>query len=247
QRRPEEMTAARRRALLILCVLALVGGALAFAASRREPPRSRPPEQRPALMLLTSLPLLIGEEFSLKGGGSPALERLETRYRVVPISLSSASELSKGRLLLMAQPPAQAPENLVALDDWVRSGGRVLLLADPMLEWPSKRPLGDPLRPPPMFADTGLLAHWGLRLDAPDERGPVRRKLAGYNVLAVSPGTLSGRCKIGEDGLVADCRLGKGRAVVVADADFIGTDGLGGDASDNLDGLLAELARLEQK
>ena len=62
----------------------------------------------------------------------------------------------------MAQPLAQPAEDLVALDDWVRGGGRVLLLADPMLEWPSKRPLGDPLRPPPMFMDTGLLAHWGL-------------------------------------------------------------------------------------
>ena len=72
----------------------------------------------------------------------------------------------------MAHPLAQTAENLVALDAWVRGGGRVLLLADPMLEWPSKRPLGDPLRPPPMFMDTGLLAHWGLRLDAPDERGP---------------------------------------------------------------------------
>ncbi|MEA3080078.1 MAG: hypothetical protein QOF05_1486, partial [Sphingomonadales bacterium] len=204
------MTGARRRALLILCVLALVGGALAFAASRREPPRSRLPAQRPTLMLLTSLPLLFGEEFSLKGGGSPALEKLETRYRVVPISVSSAPELSKGRLLLMAQPLAQTPENLVALDDWVRAGGRVLLLADPMLEWPSKRPLGDPLRPPPMFMDTGLLAHWGLRLDAPDKRGAQPAELGGYDVLTVSPGQLYGGCRIGSGRVVAHCRIGKG-------------------------------------
>ena len=61
----------------------------------------------------------------------------------------------------MAHPLAQTAENLVALDQWVRGGGRVLLLADPMLEWPSERPLGDPLRPPPMFMDTGLLAPLG--------------------------------------------------------------------------------------
>jgi hypothetical protein len=241
------MTAARRRALPILIVLAIAAGALAFAASRREALRSRPPAQRPALMLLTSLPLLFGEEFSLKGGGSPALQRLTTRYRVVPISVSSAPELSKGRLLLMAQPLAQAPENLVALDNWVRGGGRVLLLADPMLEWPSKRPLGDPLRPPPMFADTGLLAHWGLRLDAPDERGAARRKLGGHDVVAVSAGRLFGGCQISTDRLVAVCRIGSGEAIIVADADFIGTDRLGGDASHNLDGLLVELARLERK
>jgi hypothetical protein len=218
------MTGARRRALLILCVLALVGGALAFAVSRREPPRSRPAAQRPALMLLTTLPLLFGEEFSLKGGGSPALEKLETRYRVVPISVSSAPELSKGRLLLMAQPLAQTPEDLVALDNWVRGGGRLLLLADPMLEWPSKRPLGDALRPPPMFADTGLLAHWGLRLDAPDERGLVVVGVDVYPMVYVSPGRLASahsNCLLSRADVVADCKIGMGRVVVVADADFL--------------------------
>ena len=34
----------------------------------------------------------------------------------------------------MAQPLAQTAENLVTLDTWVRRGGRVLLLADPLLE-----------------------------------------------------------------------------------------------------------------
>ena len=138
--------------------------AAAAAASRTE---------RPTLLLLTSLPLMFGEDFSLQAAARRRSRRCETRYRVVPISVTDPAELAKGRLLLMAQPQAQTAENLVALDDWVRRGGRVLLLADPMLEWPSKRPLGDPLRPPPMFMDTGLLAHWGLRLDAPDERGPA--------------------------------------------------------------------------
>ena len=147
----------------------------------------------------------------------------------------------------MAQPLAQTAENLVTLDTWVRGGGRVLLLADPLLEWPSRRPLGDPLRPPPMFADTGLLAHWGLRLDAPDERGPTRRSLAGYRILTLSPGALYGACTISSDRLAADCGIGKGRAVIVADADFVRTDGLGHDASHNLDGLLAELASLERR
>ena len=114
---------------------------------------------------------MFGEDFSLRRAARRRLRRCETRYRVVPISVTDPAELAKGRLLLMAQPLAQPAEDLVALDRWVRRGGRVLLLADPMLEWPSKRPLGDPLRPPPMFMDTGLLAHWGLRLDAPDERG----------------------------------------------------------------------------
>jgi hypothetical protein len=141
----------------------------------------------------------------------------------------------------MAQPRAQPAEDLVALDDWVRKGGRVLILADPLLEWPSERPLGDPLRPPPMFADTGLLAHWGLRLDAPDERGPQRRELAGRQIVAVSPGSLFGRCEVSRDRLVAHCRIGRGRATIVADADFLN----GEQGSEGNRALIAELARLE--
>jgi hypothetical protein len=238
---------ARRRALGILVVVALAGAAFALARSRHEAFGPRPASERPTLLLLTSLPLMWGEDFSLKGGGTEALRRLQGRYRVLPISVTSASELARGKLLLMAQPLAQTPENLVALDHWVWAGGRVLLLADPLLEWPSRRPLGDILRPPPMFADTGLLAHWGLRLDAPDERGAVERKLGGFDIIAVSPGRLSGHCAVSGDGLVADCRVGKGRAVVVADADVLNIERLGPGARRNLDAIVQELGTLERK
>jgi hypothetical protein len=233
----------RARLGALIAVAALLVAAAAFALSRT---REAPTQARHTLLLLTGLPLIFGEDFSLEGGGSPALAALQARYRVVPISVTDGADLRKGRLLLMAHPIAQTAENLVTLDAWVRAGGRVLLLADPMLEWPSKRPLGDPLRPPPMFMDTGLLAHWGLRLDAPDQRGRQVRKLAGRDVLTVSPGSLAGRCQISGDRLVARCKVGKGRATVVADADLIDTADLGQEASGNLDALLAELAKLEE-
>jgi hypothetical protein len=241
------MTRARLRALLAIIVLAIGGAAVALAMMGRAPPPppARLPAERPVLLLLTSLPLMFGEHFSLDAGGSPALAALETRYRVVPISVSDESELKKSRLLLLAHPPAQRPEDLVALDSWVRGGGRVLLLADPLLEWPSERPPGDPLRPSPMFTDTGLLAHWGLRLDAPEQRGAERRKFGGYDVSAVSPGALHGRCAISGDRLVARCRIGKGRATIVADADLLNADPGDRDSRHNLDALLAELAKLE--
>lgn len=238
------MTRARWRApAVIAALLVLVVAVLALRGPKPLPPRA--PAQRPTLLLLTSLPLVFGEGFSLQGNGSQALNALQSRYRVVPISVTDAPELGKGRLLLMAHPLAQPAEDLVALDDWVRGGGRVLLLADPMLEWPSKRPLGDLLRPPPMFADTGLLAHWGLRLDAPAEAGPRLRKLGGFDIVTVSPGQLFGRCEIGADRLVAHCRIGRGRATVVADADLLEADQLGPEAKHNLDGILEELATLE--
>ena len=242
------MRAGRRRALVLILVAAIAAALVAAALSSGEPapPPPRPMAQRPTLLLLTSLPLLFNEDFSLSGGGSPAIKRLEARYKIVPINVADPKELAKGRLLLMAHPLAQPAEDLVALDEWVRRGGRVLLLADPMLEWPSNRPLGDPLRPPPMFMDTGLLAHWGLRLNAPDERAPVVRKLGGFDVLTVSPGSLAGACSISADRFVARCRIGKGEATIVADADLLNVGQLGTKARHNLDGLVAELANLER-
>jgi hypothetical protein len=240
------MTSARLRVLLLIAAALAAAAALAFTLHLRRPEAAqRRPAQRPTLLLLTSLPLVFGEQFSLEGGGSPALKALETRYRVTPISVSDQADLRKGRLLLMAHPLAQPAEDLVVLDQWVRGGGRVLLLADPMLEWPSSRPLGDPLRPPPIFMDTGLLAHWGLRLDAPDEPGLRVGKLGGYDVLTVSPGSLYGRCAISTDRLVARCRIGNGAATIFADADLLDIQDLDGRAAHNLDGALAELARLE--
>ena len=239
------MTGARWRAVLSITALLVVAG-VTILVLRGGEARSdaRAESDKPAILLLTSLPLMFGEGFSLDQGGSDALTALETRYRVLPISITDPAELRRGRLLLMAHPQAQTAEDLVALDEWVRDGGRVLLLADPLLEWPSERPLGDSLRPPPMFADTGLLAHWGLRLDAPEQRGLQERRLGGKSILTASPGSLEGSCEISADRLVAHCRVGKGAATVVADADFLGVQHLDGGTQANLEGLLEELDSL---
>jgi hypothetical protein len=147
----------------------------------------------------------------------------------------------------MAQPQAQTAENLVVLDAWVRRGGHLLLLADPLLEWPSKLPLADRTRPSAMFMDTGLLAHWQLTLAAPDRRGPAVRRFAGWDVVTVSPGTLSGACAVTADRLVAECGIGAGKVIVIADADFLNVDQLGAAARNNLNALIAELASLGER
>lgn len=247
------MSPARLRALGLLMIAAIAAAAIALWARQRAAAPERPPAERPVLMLLTGLPLMFGDTFSLGGNGSPALAALLERYRVEPISTGAARELKGARLLLMAQPSAQRPEDLVAIDQWVRSGGRALVLADPALNWPSERPLGDPLRPPPMFADTGLLAHWGLRLDAPEESGPWKLRIGGFDVLTGSPGTLvrtARGCKVERQGLVARCRIGRGRATVIADADFVDVgrpEGLDGPTQDNLAALVGELMLLERR
>ena len=78
-----------------------------------------------------------------------------------------------------------------------------------------------------------------------DERGPQMRRLGGRQVMTVSPGHLSGKCTVSADGLVAVCRVGQGRASIIADADFLNVEALDGLAQHNLNALLAELAELE--
>lgn len=217
-----------------------VGGLLSLAVlaawavvGADDEPGPREPADRPMLALLTSLPLIFGERFGLEGGGSPALNRLEQRYKIQPIGVADGASLSGQRLLLMAHPRAQPAEALVELDRWVRDGGHVLLLADPKLDWPSERPLGDLLRPPPAFADTGLLKHWGLQLEPPQPGS------------ADTLGKLSGRrCRIVDNGLVARCAIGDGQATIIADADFLNIEA---GKEDELDLLFRELERLESR
>ena len=192
--------------------------------------RQRPPAERPRLALLSSLPLLFGEEFALDSPRPDAIARIEQSYSIVPISVADSASLKRQSLLLMAHPRAQPAEVLVELDAWVRKGGRVVLLADPLLKWESSRPLGDRTRPPPDFADTGLLAHWGLRMAA-----------AEGGVGSLRP--IDKRCTVIEAGLVARCRVGRGSASVIADADFIMMKGE--QAEQRLDLLMAELSRAD--
>ena len=64
-------------------------------------------------------------------------------------------------LLLLAQPRALAPAEMVKLDSWVRDGGKLLILADPALQWGSLYPLGDKRRPLFTSLLSPLFSHWG--------------------------------------------------------------------------------------
>ena len=186
-------------------------------------------DTKPTVYVLTSLPLVFNEGFALGPATNPAAEFLRERYSVKPIDLPS--QLPPGAVLLAAQPRALPAEELVALDAWVRDGGKLLLLADPMLRWPSQRPVGDRLRPPVQYADTGLLQHWGLRLDAPDETMFGQTGIRGsftvgaFSIADSDPGILNlvdnRGCVVELAGAIARCAIGKGRATIIADADFL--------------------------
>ena len=231
-----------------LIVLAAVVHSMQRAATVPAGLPSRPASERPSLLLLTTLPIVFSDSFDLKSSGSPALRALESRYRVEPIGVADGRSLGGHKLLFMAHALPQPAEALVDLDSWVRRGSHLLLLADPLLEWPSDRPLGDPLRPPIAFYDTGLLAHWGLRLDPPTRRGPVERQVEGRMLMLDSPGTLSGRCPTAGGGLIAHCTIGRGAVTIIADADLLQPAGAKADQQQaNLDFILAELRRVEPR
>lgn len=208
-------------------VLALwLGLGLAGCEQEAAPARqgSAEVQRQTDLALLTSLPIVFGERLSLDTPANPLLARLEQDFDVRPVD--GPEQLQPGGLLLAAQPQALTAERLVALDRWVRDGGRLLLLADPELRFESSRPLGDRFRPPFSYPDTGLLAHWGLTLERLPE-GEKGRDAAvlGNDLVVEAParGRLSAStsaCTLSRDRSTAHCRIGKGRVTLVADADF---------------------------
>lgn len=199
--------------------------ALVFLAGCREAPARA---DKPDVLLLTSLPVLFGEDFSLEAGPSPLRDALEARFTVKPIALAERAQLGPdGGLLLMAQPRAQTAEALVELDAWVRGGGRLLLLADPLLEWPTSKGLGDPLAPMIAFADTGLLKHWGLVLYRPESGGAS----GSFEVVK------GANCTLEDEASLARCSVGKGKVTVIADADFVRNEAGARRVADELDRL----------
>lgn len=183
----------------------------------------------PPVALLTGLPIVWASEPSvadiLAGSAipSPVLVALRERHPVIPIDSVIATPLDRMTVLLVAHPPGLAPGELAAIDAFVRGGGRALVLADALSSWPPEHPLGDARNPAITSLLGPLLSHWGLALEIAHER---RQTLfdKGTRVRLESPGRLVATargCTVRVEGLVADCTIGRGKALVVADADFL--------------------------
>jgi len=186
------------------------------------------PAPRTQLGVFTSLPIIWNEASGpaemLNAHQAPPWPRvaLEDRFRIV--ALNTLLKLDPLDDLLIAQPRPLAPQENVALDGWVRRGGHLVLFADPMLTAPSRFAIGDPRRPQDIALLSPILAHWGLELRF-DEAQPFGLRESAGSALPVN---LSGYwaklprgeadCRIEQAGLVANCRIGAGRALLVADA-----------------------------
>ena len=181
---------------------------------------------------MTALPLFgtLADPATLLNGPdqrAAIIRTLSSKYTVVPLASLDAEALAGHRILILAQPRALSGRELVALDAWVRRGGRVLVFTDPELLWPGDLPLGDPRRAPSIGLLDPLLAHWGLRLEPAEmnDAGPRETYTVENRQIAVAWAgnwrTGKAGCRAEAEGLIADCRIGKGHALLVADADML--------------------------
>lgn len=187
------------------------------------------PADKPDLLLMTALPIIWGEGGAFDPAARPAASyaALKADYAVRPLDTLTAQTLGPSELLLLAQPRALAPEELVALDAWVRGGGRALIITDPLLRWPSELPLGDIGRPPAIGLLAPILTHWGLALLPPERAGHVVRDVGVRRLAMVAPGRWTATnpdCRLAWDKLLAQCQIGRGEALLLADADLMRDD-----------------------
>ena len=210
---------------------------------------------KPPLTVMTALPLFgldgeIGDVLNGPDRRAAIVHALEGQYRPIPVDHIDAKTLSQAAVLILAQPRGLSGSELVELDAWIRRGGKALVFADPLLLWPSDLPLGDRRRAPPVTLLDPLLAHWGLVLDIPPlgtEAVEIAR-LDGKRLSVAGPGRWQSTrkaCAITDDGLVADCRIGAGRALLIADADMLDERLWQESGRDNSQSVLDALQRLE--
>ncbi|MDG6077646.1 ABC transporter [Erythrobacter litoralis] len=213
---------------------------------------------KPELGLFTTLPIYWSEASDITAllaadGPRPWVrEAIEQNFVIAPLDVFDAEALSHLDRIVLAQPRPLAPAENVALDQWVREGGRTLMFADPMLHQHSIYPIGDKRRPQDVVLISPILARWGLGLQfdesqSEDERllgneaAPVPVTMAGE--LITVDGGFESECTITQDRLIARCNIGKGIAVIVADADLLDSERDSPAARTALDMLLRDAFR----
>jgi hypothetical protein len=192
--------------------------------------------QRPAVMVMSSIPLQWGtasmaDVASGKAEPAPVYQKLAADNKVTLLDdLQKMGEPGVTPLLLI-QPRALAPAELVQLDTWVRKGGAVIIFADPALDWPSDLPLGDQRRPLFTSLLNPLFRHWGLELalSTEEEESEAMIAVGAYSLSMKSPGIFipvsskkaTAKCRVRKDERMAACTVGKGQALLIADADVL--------------------------
>ncbi len=197
--------------------------------------------EKEALGLMTSLPIYwsAGAEISELAAGDTrapwqrlaleahaALVPLDTLSRIPGLSPDDpeTDPLAELERLAVIQPRGLSPADNVALDEWVRAGGSLLLVLDPLLTGEYPFALGDPRRPADVALIPPVVERWGLEIVFDDEQPESRSVLVGGIPLTVElTGEIrlagkSGNCSILAEGVVATCAIGEGKVTLLADA-----------------------------
>lgn len=203
-------------------------------------------DRPPYIGIMTTIPIFWGEpsEFSDELVGSArrlhwAKFLLEERYWLMPVDYLTPGGLDHYDGLILAQPRGLSGEENVAVDDYVRQGGRVLLLADPMMTGHTFWPIGDRRRPQDIALLSPILARWGLELRFDELQGEdlAYRDFDGTRLpvsLAGQFAALGENCTLAAEALVARCRVGEGEVLAVADAAMLDLHGPWDGAEDAL-------------
>jgi len=247
-------------------VLALLALTACYAAPAAEAPGDAAPKGK--LGLMSSLPLYwpVSADLGAVANGSAgvpwqreALERdfaLEPLDTLAPIPAASPdappTDPLKGLTrLAIIQPRGLSPADNVALDDWVRAGGHLLLVLDPMLSGEYDLPIGDPRRPVDTAVIPPVVARWGMKVSF-----AIHESEEGYHTSATMPGggvlpraypgtvdlvpsPAAGECSLHE-GTVARCKVGKGKVTLIADAAIFEHPDLAGEGAAILRAVVRE-------
>lgn len=225
-----------------------------------------PSEKGPRLGLMTSLPLYwpLGADMeAIASGRAPVpwqrtvmeriftLEPLDTLSPMPGLSPDAPEidPLAGLDRLAIIQPRGLSPADNVALDNWVRKGGRLLLVLDPMLTGEYDLPLGDPRRPVDAALIPPVVARWGLaiRYDDTQSAKPVDSGIGDKHLPLILAGEVTitdpaaARCELDAGGSAARCRVGEGQVTLIADAAFFEDDRLAFEDGIYLRNLLVEI------
>jgi hypothetical protein len=185
--------------------------------------------------------------------GSYALEPLDT---LSPIPALAADQpeidpLAGLRRIAIIQPRGLSASDNVALDSWVRAGGRLLLVLDPALTGEYDLPLGDPRRPVDTALIPPVVARWGLAVSFDEDQavavstarlGETPLPLALFGVVAITNPTAAD-CTLLADGAAARCRVGRGEVTLLADAALFEHQALAGEDGATMRAVIAGALR----
>ncbi len=198
------------------------------------------PAQNASLGLMTSLPIYwpVDADFAQIASGKATAPWsrtvMEQRFALTPLdTLSPIAALTPDGAetdplagltrLAIIQPRGLSPADNVALDNWVRDGGQLLLVLDPALTGDYDLALGDPRRPTDSALIPPVVNRWGIEVsyDEAQPNAPRTTDMGSGEIpvlLAGEVGSSGPFCAEGTPKPIIKCTIGTGTVTLLADA-----------------------------